>query len=476
MKPSSQHYDTLVIGAGFSGLAAGVRLAMFGQRVCVLERHYLWGGLNSFYKRGGRLFDTGLHALTNFVPKGTRGTPLARVLRQLRISHDELALREQNYSEIVLGSERVRFTNDVACLIEEVGRLFPELRDAFAAFTRELAELPLGQSDDPERSARAELDRRFGEPLLSDLLMLPCCYYGSAREHDVDWDQFVILFRSIFLEGLSMPAEGVRPLLKLFVDRLEKSGGELRLKSEVAKILVEDGRARGVELHDGTQLFADRILSSAGWIETLRMLAAPLESAEIGQLSFVETISVLDRWPHTLERPGGHPMGAGVIFFSTEKEFRYRRPQEPCDLTSGVVSMPTNFQNMPANREGCLRATVLADPDAWLHKPQAEYAQQKQRYSDAALAATTAFCEDVRPHEVFRDCFTPRTLHKYTRKENGAIYGSPRKRRSGQTPIEGLYLCGTDQGFLGIVGACVSGIAMANQHGLAASRTSGTVG
>ena len=88
MSSAAETYNTLVIGAGFSGLAAGVRLAMFEERVCVLERHYLWGGLNSFYKRGGRLFDTGLHALTNFVPKGTRGTPLGRVLRQLRISHD----------------------------------------------------------------------------------------------------------------------------------------------------------------------------------------------------------------------------------------------------------------------------------------------------------------------------------------------------------------------------------------------------
>ena len=460
-------YDTLVIGAGFSGLSAALRLAMFGQRVALLERHYLWGGLNSFYKRGGRLFDTGLHALTNFVPKGTRGTPLARVLRQLRISWDELGLREQVYSEIVVGGERVRFTNDVTCLVDEVGRLFPSKRDAFAAFVRELAELPLGEDPDPERSTRAELDRRFGEPLLTDLLLVPCCYYGSAREDDVDWDQFVILFRSIFLEGLSMPAEGVRPLLKLWIERYEAAGGELHLKCEVAEILEAGGRAHGVRLADGRELLADRVISSAGWIETLALLGRERPRTEHGQLSFVETISVLDRWPHTLGRPCGHPMGAGVIFFSTGENFRYRRPNEPCDLESGVVSMPTNFAGMPTDREGLFRVTVLADPDAWRSKRQDEYASQKQRLSDAALEATTAFCEDVRPHEVFRDCFTPRTIHHYTAKTNGAIYGSPRKRRSGETPVEGLFLCGTDQGFLGIVGACVSGISIANRHALA---------
>jgi phytoene dehydrogenase-like protein len=65
-------YDAIVIGAGMSGLAAGIRLAQFDRRVLVLEKHSLWGGLNSFYKRQGRRIDTGLHALTNFAPKGAR--------------------------------------------------------------------------------------------------------------------------------------------------------------------------------------------------------------------------------------------------------------------------------------------------------------------------------------------------------------------------------------------------------------------
>ena len=43
-------YDTIIIGAGMSGLAAGIRLAYYDQRVCILERHYTIGGLNSFYR------------------------------------------------------------------------------------------------------------------------------------------------------------------------------------------------------------------------------------------------------------------------------------------------------------------------------------------------------------------------------------------------------------------------------------------
>ena len=44
-------YDTIIIGAGMSGLAAGIRLAHYDQKVCILERHYTIGGLNSFFIR-----------------------------------------------------------------------------------------------------------------------------------------------------------------------------------------------------------------------------------------------------------------------------------------------------------------------------------------------------------------------------------------------------------------------------------------
>ena len=93
-------YDVVIIGAGMSGLAAGIRLAHFGKRVCLLEKHYRVGGLNSYYNIGTRHFDVGLHAMTNYVPKGAKGTPLPKLLRQLRIKHEDLGLYEQRFSEI----------------------------------------------------------------------------------------------------------------------------------------------------------------------------------------------------------------------------------------------------------------------------------------------------------------------------------------------------------------------------------------
>jgi len=52
------------------------------------------------------------------------------------------------------------------------------------------------------------------------------------------------------------------------------------------------------------------------------------------------------------------------------------------------------------------------------------------------------------------------------------VYGSPTKIKSGRTPVKNLFICGTDQGFLGIIGATLSGISMANLHILQAEAKS----
>jgi phytoene dehydrogenase-like protein len=60
--------------------------------------------------------------------------------------------------------------------------------------------------------------------------------------------------------------------------------------------------------------------------------------------------------------------------------------------------------------------------------------------------------------------FTPKTIRRYTWHDNGAVYGAPHKTRDGTTDIENLFVCGTDQGFVGIIGTIISGISVANRH------------
>jgi phytoene dehydrogenase-like protein len=456
-------YDALIIGAGMSGLAAGIRLAQAGKRVAILERHSLWGGLNSFYKRGGRRFDTGLHALTNFVPRGTPGAPLTKILRQLRLSYDALALAPQRFSQTAfqVGGQilRLSYSNDVTLMRAEVARLFP---GSVAGFERMLACLPSFTEpgrEDFELGARAKVNEFVGDPLLSEMLLTAPLYYGSAREDDLSWADFAILFRSIHLEGMARPDGGIKRLLDLLVGRFRDEGGELRMRNGVQRIEVDGGAARGVVLDDGVQLECDELFSSAGLVETKRLCGDTQHAAvgDVGRLSFFETCSILTRPTHAL----GYE--AAITFFVDGERNDYRRPESLVATSSGVIASADNYGEPRATGEGILRVTGLAHHGLWTSLPQDEYARAKERCTSALLDAAAPFALDPRPHTIDRDAFTPRTIEHYTGHLGGAVYGSPRKQRDGGIGVAHLHLIGTDQGLVGIVGALLSGITIANR-------------
>src|SRR6185436_7478039 len=184
---SQSHYDVAIIGAGMSGLAAAIRLAHFGKRVCVFERHNAVGGLNSFYSIKGRKFDVGLHAMTNFVRPGVKGTPLTKLLRQLRIDREEFALCEQKQSRIAFGPRgetSLRFTNDFSVLESEIARRFPAQIDGFRRLLEAVKAYDDVGLDVKPVSAREVVRRSIADPLLEDMLFCPLLYDGSATEND----------------------------------------------------------------------------------------------------------------------------------------------------------------------------------------------------------------------------------------------------------------------------------------------------
>lgn len=463
-------YDTLIIGAGMSGLSAGCRLAHYDQRVCILERHALIGGLNSFYRQNGRNHDVGLHAVTNYAPKGVKRGPLGRLLRQLRLSWDELGLVPQVGSRIDFPGISLHFNNQFAFFESEVRKHFPKEIDGLRKLVEALVDYNDMGNFPADVSARKVVGEYLSDPLLIEMIFCPLMYYGSARPGDMDFNQFSIMFRSIFLEGFARPWEGVRPLLKILEKRFRAAGGELRLRTGVKKLLTDrKERVCGVVLDDGTELEAKNVLSSAGQRETLKLCDVyqdgerTLENCQPGELGFVETISVLDRQPKHL----GH--GATIVFFNHSQTFDYRKSEHPCDLRSGVICSPNNFDYAKPLDEGMIRITTLANYDYWSSLSPSEYQLAKLRWYDEITATAASHIPDFRSAVIDSDMFTPKTVYRYTGHENGAIYGSPFKNYAGTTPFSNLYVCGTDQGMVGIIGAIISGITVANRYLLAAS-------
>lgn len=463
-------YDTIIIGAGMSGLAAGIRLAHFEQKVCVLEKHTTIGGLNSFYRLNRRDYDVGLHAVTNFTEKGTKKGPLAKLLRQLRFKWEDFALSPQLGSEIAFPGVRLKFTNDPEVLASEIEKKFPRERDRYRALLGKI--LDYDDLDDAafQISARKILEETLSDPLLIEMLLCPLMWYGNARERDMDWGQFCIMFRALYLEGLARPFKGVRLILKNLVKKFRGLGGELRLRTGVKEIRTENGRAVGVVLENGEELRAKRILSSAGRLETLKLCddLTVVDQAQAGNLSFVETVSILDRLPQQL----GHDRT--IVFYNDSEKFHWERPDKtPVDLRTGVICSPNNFDYPQGEllEEGVIRVTAIADWDAWGKMSEPEYRLAKHEWFDRVNASAVRFMPDFRRRIVASDMFTPTTIRRFTWHENGAVYGAPEKVLDGRTHLDNLYLCGTDQGYIGIIGSIVSGISMANRWCLADQST-----
>ncbi len=462
------NYDAIVIGAGMSGLAAGIRLAMFDKKVVILEKHSIPGGLNSYYQRknfekgGVRQFDVGLHALTNFMKKGEKGKPFSKLLKQLRLSYDDFQLQPQTYSKIQFPDTSLKFSNDFELLESEVVSHFPKEIDGFIRLVQTVKDFNELDLNLGYRSSRETLKQIIKDDLLTEMLLCPLLIYGSAWEDDMDFAQFVIMFKSLYFEGFSRPEGGVRTIISLLMKRLEASGGVVKFRTAVSEIKLNDkGEAIGV-VANGEEMIAPVILSSIGYPETVK-LTNKFPSDKVprtGAMTFLESIFVFEnKIPQTLN-------DSTIVFYNNSPKYSYRPAVNYFDASSAVVCFPDNYEMQKTEGEGTVRVTYMANYDQWKNLPREEYDMKKETVGNSAFDLVKHIVPGFSGKLLFKDVFSPTTIEKYTWHLNGTVYGSVDKTRDGRTPVPNLFIIGTDQGFLGIVGSILSGISMANLHGL----------
>jgi len=182
------------------------------------------------------------------------------------------------------------------------------------------------------------------------------------------------------------------------------------------------------------------------------------EENGVGELSFVESISILDQQPRRIG------CDRTIVFYNDSEKFEYLKPDELVDVRSGVICSPNNFAYSEPLEEGVMRITSLASYDRWAALDPDAYRLAKLRCYDRIVESAVRFVPDFRRAVIATDTFTPTTIRRFTGRRNGAVYGAPDKRFDGRTHLDNLFICGTDQGFVGIVGTIVSGIGIANQY------------
>lgn len=453
----------LVIGGGLSGLAAAIRAARFFPEVLLIERHSRLGGLNSYFYRNNALYETGLHAITNYADPGDKQAPINRLLRQLKLTRNDFTFCQQISSEVIFRNlETLTFSNNINVLLTEIGSKFPRAAVRFQNLLEFIKQFdPFRPA--PFRSTRKFLADALQETLLAEMLLCPLMFYGSSREDDIDLSQFVIMFKAIFLEGMFRPQGTIKELIDRLLKHYLELGGSLRIKCGVKKILVKQHKAIGVELDSGEILECDHILSTIGHEESLELISGPQAgpSSHLARLGFVETIFQLGAQP-----PIQIPYDKTIIFYNNGEKFCYKTPHDFADFQSGVICFPSHFAGIPERSIIEVRSTHLANYKRWKHLSATpdQYLLQKQETSLRSSQMLENMIGSFSPNIVYENTFTPVTIERYTAKINGAIYGSPEKIKDGNIGYSNLFLAGTDQGFLGIIGSMLSGVSIVNQQ------------
>jgi phytoene dehydrogenase-like protein len=269
------------------------------------------------------------------------------------------------------------------------------------------------------------------------------------------------MFRAIFLEGMFRPDGSIKDFLDILLRQYQDFGGKIRLQTPVARFIHQDRKVTGVELADGEVIECDYLLSTIGYEETLAALTMPPVPTPQPRLGFVESIFQLPANCREIL-----PLNKTIIFYNSGERFLYQRPEQLVDYDSGVICFPGNFQGLEARSYFEVRATHLADYTSWkamaLDRPA--YLAAKLDTATRSKIATEKIIGNFKQHIVYEDTFTPLTIERFTAKKEGAIYGCPDKIKDGDIGYDNLYLAGTDQGFLGIVGSMLSGVSMVNQH------------
>ena len=319
--PGKPH--ALVIGSGFGGLAAAIRLGARGYRVTVLERLDYPGGRAGVLKRDGFTFDRG----PTIVTAPFLFEELWRLCGQRMSDHVNLKPMMPFYRIRFDDGDEIDCSGDDAEMRRQVMRVSPgdlagyerfltKARAICAKGFEELGDMPFGSPLDmlkiaPDlvrlegyRSVHGLVSRFVKSPKLRTMLSFhPLLIGGNPFRAPAIYCLIPDLERRW---GVHYPMGGVGRLVDGLVALVRGQGGAVRHGADVAKILVEGGRARGVQLTSGETIHAELVVSNADAAWTY------------GKLVGKENAT---RWGAGKLRRARYSMGLFVWYFGTRRRY-----------------------------------------------------------------------------------------------------------------------------------------------------------
>lgn len=465
----------VVIGSGIGGSAAALLLAHAGVRVTLLEKNRRVGGSCSSYEKQGFHVDVGTHMFS----RGARG-PLGDVLRRVgapsaidfRRTHDISELRFRS-REGHPGVYRVpvpahlsrvpRFAVEVARALRlsprdavRAGRLFTHILTMSDAEVAEWDHRTLEEFVEPYTSHAPTL-ALFGF-LLGLYFILP--YW------EVSAGEALHCFRNMaFDNALSYPRGGAIAVPAAYVRLAEGLGAEVRTGASVRRVVVDGGRARGVELADGTVLPADVVVSTSSLRTTVKSLvgAEHFPAAYVDRALAIKGSHIAVQAKIGLKKKlvdagsivGG--VGEGVDLSDvTAHDMRdmfdaVMRGEIP-RVVPFYCPVPTNFDPSlaPPGHQLLTVCAVAPTTDVELKDPP-------KAWEDAMMRTIAEVVPGLEDNVVFVDRFGVEFIERWIGKEFGPAVSTGqtpdqvgRLRPTVRAPLPGLYFAGCNAGGRGV--------------------------
>lgn len=507
-EPLTGTYDAIVIGSGIGGMTTAALLAKHaGRRVLLLERHYTAGGFTHVFRRPEYEWDVGVHYIGEVHNPRSLMRRLFDHITGNRLQwefmgdvYDRICIGDETY-DLVAGRDRFRaqlteyFPEERTAIDRYVDTVHDAVSSSRPYFAEKAAPAPLARLAGrfmrsrflsfATRTTRSVLEGLTKNPELIGVLSGQCGDYGLPPGRS----SFAIhaMVAHHYFGGASYPVGGASEIAAGVAPVIEEAGGRILVNAEVQEIVVENGRAVGVRMVDGSELRAPMVISDAGIANTfLRLLSREVAERHRlpGVLEGLESsaahVCLYVGLKHT-DAELGLSRANLWLYPGYDHDANFARyledPDAPFPLV--YVSFPSaKDPTWPARHPGTATIELLTlapyewfdrwAGGRWKHRG-ADYEELKERFAQRMLEVFFRRLPQVRGKIDYYELSTPLTTRHFANYQSGEIYGlahTPerfRRRSLGpRTPIRQLYLTGQDVATCGIGGALMAGVLTAS--------------